>query len=746
MEIQNTAAEMRTSFQAQAGQVLSMASAHRHSPDETPFENNYEYLDALEKEAMLMAALAALRRGKTDWETKNNEEASLYSSLGLSAADFTIENIESLLAKKQQTNEARQKASLLAGIKLFFPLFCQEHNLNEFDRQILLLLFMNATSLNFRKMFSVCQYEEDKKGIIINVILSILCCDYREKLEHRSNFSRSSPLISRRIIFFSNPEDDKIFHIIDQTVYMNERHVRYIVGDNNLYNSTHKEITIEQSSIKLENVIIPANVKNQLVEQVDKYFRQRKNGHLSRLDEFLEYGTALTMFFHGPSGTGKTMMAKALAHHFNRHLITVKLDDINSFWRLEYLMIQAFREADLHQGFVFFDECDDIFKEGSYLARMLLIQIEKARCAVIFATNMVSHIDPALERRLAMKIYFPLPDADQRLKIWHAHLPEFIRLAPDVDLPSLNSRYPFSGGIIKNVIFLAANAAESDADGNYIITSELLENAADMQAQELMKSSKFSKTYRPLQKIDSLPLGASQHSILKNTAEAISYLWDKNKGMNAFFSGAHTETCIDAVNAVAAQCGFNVKLFKYRDFYPGQNNEIRDSVSHEKIRLIDYAFRESTEEAHIILIVDYDGNIDCQCTGGDDSESGKTFKMLLEKMRENERFCFLVCHEKQVKYVPLEFHSHLKLTYPPEEMQIEHWENTLESISINDRDIVELVERYPMHIAEIDCIMHRASIQSLIEGKTHQTSLETVKAVIERYRGKNNISLLFGMK
>jgi hypothetical protein len=51
-----------------------------------------------------------------------------------------------------------------------------------------------------------------------------------------------------------------------------------------------------------------------------------------------------------------------------------------------------------------------------------------------------------------------------------------------------------------------------------------------------------------------------------------------------------------------------------------------------------------------------------------------------------------------------------------------------------------------MHIVEIDSIMHRASIQSLVEGKAHQPSLETVKIVIERYRGKNKAPVLFGRK
>jgi SpoVK/Ycf46/Vps4 family AAA+-type ATPase len=201
-------------------------------------------------------------------------------------------------------------------------------------------------------------------------------------------------------------------------------------------------------------------------------------------------------------------------------------------------MIQAFREAAMLNGFVFFDEADDLFKEGSYLSRMLLIQIEKARCVVIFATNKGGQIDPAMERRLSMKIHFPLPDTEQRLKIWQALLPDFVRLAPDVDLNLLNNRYPFSGGLIKNTIFLAANSAEPDRKGNHIITRQLLEQAADLQTKQMIESDKFCKTYAPVKIIDNLPLAGKQRAELKNMAEAFQYAQKKDRDL-IFFSAAY---------------------------------------------------------------------------------------------------------------------------------------------------------------------------------------------------------------
>jgi SpoVK/Ycf46/Vps4 family AAA+-type ATPase len=100
-----------------------------------------------------------------------------------------------------------------------------------------------------------------------------------------------------------------------------------------------------------------------------------------------------------------------------------------------------------------------------------------------------------------MKFHFPLPDTEQRLKIWQVLLPNFGKLAPDVDLDSMNRRFLFSGGLIKNTIFLAANSAEPDGKGNHIITRQLLEQAADLQTKQMIENDKFCKTYDSAKRI-----------------------------------------------------------------------------------------------------------------------------------------------------------------------------------------------------------------------------------------------------
>ncbi|HQP25398.1 MAG TPA: ATP-binding protein [Smithellaceae bacterium] len=733
-----------------AGQRFSVVPASLLATDETPYADNFEYLGDLEKEALLMLALSASRSGKTDWPQNDAAACRLYARVGIPAGEMLCENIETELARTRDMIRKRQRASRASGAGLFFPVFCRENLLDDFEQKILLLLFLHATSEIFRAAFCLCNFDNDKRGISIRVLLSILCPEYKEQLEKRRYFSRGATLVAREILFFKRDYEKRSSHVIDEIVSINERHVRCMTGDKSLYNSTFSEISIENSAIQLETVVMPDSVKKPLVEHVARYLRQREQAEVSRLDAFLEYGTALTLFFQGPSGTGKTMMARALAHHFQRPLVTVNLSETPYRWQLESIMIQAFQEAALLRGIIFFDEADDIFKDGSFLSRSLLIQIEKARCVIIFATNKSGNIDPAMERRLSMKIHFPLPDAEQRLKIWRALLPDFIALAPDVDLDTLNNRYPFSGGLIKNTLFLAVNMAEPDKSGHLVITGQMLAQAADLQTRQILQNNKFCRMYVPEKRIDNLPLGMVQRRELKNMANAFQHARTHESGLCLLISGTNVETGVYVAEALSEAAGLKVKAFNFGDMDTFvKDQEITDTVSQEKVSLLDHAFCRTTEEAHLLLIVDQNGVMDWKDTRHQNDMDMKlaarnVVTELLNHLRNYRGICCLVIHECPQTSLPAEFHAHFRLDYPPEEMQIQEWaKHLLPDDSSNDA-LAELVAHHPMHLAEIESLAYRASIQSLMEGKPAQPSLKTAMTVIERYRGKNKTPVLFG--
>lgn len=143
---------------AQAGQLLSFA--HRQVPEinEKPFCDNFEHLDALEKEALLILAKAIMRGRR-----KNPQEDTKYKKIiamtGISGTEAKEKTWDDILMDIQQQNRSRENASLHTDVKLFFPVFCRENGLDEFDRNIVLLLLMLSTSDKCKEMLALGELE-----------------------------------------------------------------------------------------------------------------------------------------------------------------------------------------------------------------------------------------------------------------------------------------------------------------------------------------------------------------------------------------------------------------------------------------------------------------------------------------------------------------------------------------------------------------------------------------------------------
>jgi hypothetical protein len=176
--------------------------------------------------------------------------------------------------------------------------------------------------------------------------------------------------------------------------------------------------------------------------------------------------------FHGPPGTGKTLTATLIGQAAGVDVYRIDLSLVVSKYigETEKNLASVFDQAE-HRGWVlFFDEADALFgkrtatsssndryanQEVSYL----LQRVEDFPGTVILASNLKANIDEAFARRFQSMVYFPLPDATQRLQLWQGLLPDASRLGGDVDLPALAAAHALSGGAIANVVRHAAVCA-----------------------------------------------------------------------------------------------------------------------------------------------------------------------------------------------------------------------------------------------------------------------------------------------
>jgi SpoVK/Ycf46/Vps4 family AAA+-type ATPase len=226
-------------------------------------------------------------------------------------------------------------------------------------------------------------------------------------------------------------------------------------------------------------------------------------------------GTALAFNFAGPSGTGKTICAEAIAHYLDKRLLLVRYAELESMWVGETPKNVAaiFRMAQEEDAVLFFDEADAIAarrstdvthgsqRESNTTVNVLLQELERFDGVVIFATNLAANFDPAFERRIRTHVLFELPDADAREKIWKVQLHERTPLADDVDFRALADRYEVSGGDIRNAVLKAAlaAAAEEGPDERKRIHQRHFLGAMEevLQAKTVMKQSVMDAPENP---------------------------------------------------------------------------------------------------------------------------------------------------------------------------------------------------------------------------------------------------------
>lgn len=204
--------------------------------------------------------------------------------------------------------------------------------------------------------------------------------------------------------------------------------------------------------------------------------------------------TALTLNFYGPSGTGKTLCAQAVATYLNKKLLSVNYAELESKYvgDMNKNIRKAFDVARSADAVLFFDEADSILGKrltavtqaadhGINMARsVLLIELERFTGVVIFASNLIRNYDSAFTRRILHHVHFELPDQECRQQIYQLHLPIELPITDDVTIERLAILSDgFGGGDIRNVVLKAAAhaAASLNSDADKKVTMSMFEQA-----------------------------------------------------------------------------------------------------------------------------------------------------------------------------------------------------------------------------------------------------------------------------
>jgi|WetSurMetagenome_2_1015567.scaffolds.fasta_scaffold01273_10 transitional endoplasmic reticulum ATPase len=242
---------------------------------------------------------------------------------------------------------------------------------------------------------------------------------------------------------------DKMDTILQDTTNMKVTMDDFLTALVEVEPSATREFFTERSTLRWANVGGLDNIKETLISIVDwpyKYPELFAAGKLS---------PSRGILFSGLSGTGKTLMAKALAGETGLNFISISGPTLFSKWlgESEKTLHEIFKKAKQSAPCIlFFDEIDalipkrgDSSNEGGISDRVtsqffseLDNMGDHSQVLILGATNRLNSLDPTLLRagRLDYHIEFPIPTWKERLEIFNVHMAGK-PISPDVDAREL---------------------------------------------------------------------------------------------------------------------------------------------------------------------------------------------------------------------------------------------------------------------------------------------------------------------
>ncbi|MEV7560525.1 ATP-binding protein, partial [Streptomyces sp. NPDC089795] len=253
----------------------------------------------------------------------------------------------------------------------------------------------------------------------------------------------------------------------------------------------HGLATVRRPAAGLDDLVLPDQA-NRSLRALLAHVRRRRRVHGEWGYAERSRGLAVTALFAGPSGTGKTTAAEAVAHELGFDVIAADLSQVVSKYigETEKHLARLFDAAETG-SVLLFDEGDALFAKRTQVrdsrdryanleVSYLLQRLETFRGIAILTTNAREAIDPAFVRRMRFVVTFPFPDAEQRAHLWAGAFPPGV---PTDGLdPGRLAQLAVSGGTIAQ---LALHAAFLAADEGAPVGMRHVLDAARIESDKL---------------------------------------------------------------------------------------------------------------------------------------------------------------------------------------------------------------------------------------------------------------------
>jgi transitional endoplasmic reticulum ATPase len=282
--------------------------------------------------------------------------------------------------------------------------------------------------------------------------------------------------------------------------------------------SAMREVYLETPDVKWADIGGLDEVKKELQEAVEWPLK------FPDLYKAIGYNMPKGVMLHGPSGTGKTLLAKAVATESEANFISIRGPELLSKWvgESERGVREVFRRArQAAPCVIFFDEIDALAPTRGMggdsmvterVVSQLLTELDGIQSlngvVVLAATNRIDMVDPALVRpgRFDKTISIPLPNKEARAQIISLNL-EGKQKDKDVVLDRLvEMTEGFSGADVAALVNTAVSIVLQEYVAKYPKPEEAKAHIKEAivtmdHFKEAVKKVRSSRESKPMEKV-----------------------------------------------------------------------------------------------------------------------------------------------------------------------------------------------------------------------------------------------------